>query len=410
MSFLDQMFFSVLLFSLVIMALVVLVLVASQRLQLQDIIPVKVNETTYEVRAGQKLLFALADHGIHLPAACGGKGSCGKCRVRLVQGGGAPSPIEANHIAPGDAAEGMRLACMVPVNASLVVEIPSAQLTGSEYTCRVVSNRLVSTFLTELKLALPQAQRMDFQAGAYILLTAPPHDVDFSTFDIPEQYVAEWQDCQLRSLKMHNEEPTLRAYSLANSPDEEGLCLVVRIAAPPPSAPQGTPPGIVSSYIFSLKAGDPVQLAGPFGDFFVEDSDREMCFIGGGAGIAPLRSMIRDQLLVRRTSRKVSFWYGARDLQQLCYQEEFEQLANNHENFSYHVVLSEPKAGESWNGSTGFVHAVVRRDFLNGHPSPADIEYYLCGPPLMSGAVITMLDALGVSMERIHYDDFGGAG
>ena len=358
--------------------------------------------------AGEKLLWALAAHEIYLPSACGGRGSCGQCRIEVARGGGAMSPAEANHIPRRDAARGIRLACMVTLADDIAVHLPPERLHIRRWSSKVLSNRHVTTYLKELTLELPIELDFTFNAGAYVQLEAPAGVVRFDGFDIAPEYEAEWRRHALLDLAVDIPETTTRAYSLASHPGETGLIkLVVRIALPPPDAPVGTPPGRVSSYLFGLKAGDTVWLSGPFGEFRARDSDREMVLIGGGAGMAPLRAIVLDQLLNKRSARKISFWYGARNVRELCYHEEFTELARQHENFSYHVALSDPAPDSTWRGLTGLVHTVVYREYLERHPYPEEAEYYLCGPPLMSSAVLAILEDLGVDRDSVFFDDFG---
>jgi Na+-transporting NADH:ubiquinone oxidoreductase subunit F len=358
--------------------------------------------------AGEKLLWALAAHDVYLPAACGGRGSCGQCRIEVTRGGGAITPAEENHIARRDAARGLRLACMVTLVDDVAVHLPAELLEIRRWSSKVLANRHVTTYLKELTFELPPGLEFNFNAGAYVQLEAPAGIVRFDGFDIAAEYDPEWQRHGLRDLAVDIPETTTRAYSLASHPGESGaIKLVVRIALPPPDAPVGTPPGRVSSYAFGLKPGDEVWLSGPFGEFRARDTDREMILIGGGAGIAPLRAIVLDQLLNKRSGRKISFWYGARNERELCYHSELTELARQHENFAYHVALSDPAPDSAWQGLTGLVHAVVYREYLEGHPSPEEAEYYLCGPPLMSSAVLAILEDLGVDRDSVFFDDFG---
>jgi Na+-transporting NADH:ubiquinone oxidoreductase subunit F len=358
--------------------------------------------------AGEKLLWALAAHEIYLPAACGGRGSCGQCRIEVVRGGGAISPAEANHVARRDAARGVRLACMVTLGDDVAVHLPPELLEIRRWSSKVLANRHVTTYLKELTLELPPGFDFTFDAGAYVQLEAPPGTVRFDGFDIAVEYAAEWRRHGLQDLAVEIPETTTRAYSLANHPGEAGaIKLVVRIALPPPDAPAGTPPGRVSSYVFGLKPGDEVWLSGPFGEFRARDTGREMVLIGGGAGIAPLRAIVLDQLVNKRSKRKISFWYGARNERELCYHSEFTELARCHENFAYHVALSDLAPDSTWHGLTGLVHTVVYREYLEGHPYPEEAEYYLCGPPLMSSAVLAILEDIGVDRDSVFFDDFG---
>jgi Na+-transporting NADH:ubiquinone oxidoreductase subunit F len=396
-------------FTTVVLLLAIVVLLARRALVPQEAVEIVVNDQQHlAATTGDKLLWALAVQGVYLPAACGGRGSCGQCRVVVSRGGGALLPTEANHITRRDAAEGVRLACMVTVREDLSVRLPAALLEAKQWRCRVRSNGNLTTYLKELVLELPDELEMTFEAGDYVLLEAPPQQIRFADFAIDDEYRSEWVRHGLLDLVANVAETTTRAYSLANHPLESGvLKLVVRIAIPPPDAPLDTPPGKVSSYVFGLKPGDEVTLSGAFGEFHARDSDREMVFIGGGAGIGPMRAIIFDQLLRKRTDRKMSFWYGARNLQELCYADDFERLAAVHDNFTYRVALSEPDADAGWEGARGLIHTVVFRQYLQDHPSPEEVEYYLCGPPLMSGAVLAMLEDLGVDRDSVFFDNFG---
>lgn len=361
----------------------------------------------FEVDPGNKLLWTLADNGIYLPAACGGRGTCGQCRVTVEQGGRPLLPTEAAHINGRDAAHGVRLACMLDVRAALDISIADELLETRRWICTVRSNRSIAPFLKELVLTLPERESLSFEAGGYVLLEAPSHRVVFRELEIERDYAEDWARSGLLDLVSETTEPVVRAYSLANPPQEPDIAtLVVRIAGPPPHAPPGTPPGKASSYIFALRPGDSVTISGPFGEFHAADTQREMIAIAGGAGIAPIRSIILDQL-ARGTGRRIGFWYGARDLRELCYREEFDALAAKHANFEWTAALSDPRAGNGWGGPTGLIHSVVYERYLKGHPTPDEAEYYLCGPPLMSAAVVHMLDDLGVERDSIFFDDFG---
>jgi len=397
----------VVLSTLIVLALAGLVLGARRWLEPSGVVTIDVNgERTLEVAAGDPLLWTLADHGIQLPAACGGRGTCGQCRVTVTSGGGEPLPTEAVHVTPAERAAGVRLACMLRVVAPLRIVVPRAALAARRWSCTVVSNRNVATHLKELVLQLPAAEKIHFRAGEYVVLEAPPHHVTFRDFDIDAGYHNDWQDNGLLALESVSHETVRRAYSLANAPQEDDrIVLVVRIATPPANAPEA-PPGRASSYIFALKPGDTVKVSGPFGDFHATDTHREMVLIGGGAGMAPLRSIVLDQL-ARGTNRKMSFWYGARDRGDLCYERELSRAAEEHDNFEFHVALSSARASDDWTGHKGFIHRVVHDRYLRYHDAPWDVEYYLCGPPVMTAAVVDMLERLGVDHRNIFFDDFG---
>lgn len=360
-----------------------------------------------EVAPGRRLLWTLAARGIYLPAACGGKGSCGQCRVRIESGCPELLPNEAEHIDRSDAARGVRLACMVRVRRDMRIAVAPELLDVQRWLCTVVSNRNVATSLKELVLSLPDSVTMTFQAGDYVLVEAPPHDLHFRDFDIDPVYRGDWERLGWLDLESRVNERTVRAYSLANPPQQnDRAVLVIRIATPPAFAPASAPPGRASSYLFNLRSGDGLQLSGPYGEFHATDSDREMVLIAGGAGIAPIRSIVLDQL-ARKTGRRMSLWFGARDRNDLCYYADFERQARAIESFSVHAALSQPRKDDGWTGDTGFIHTVVYERFLKRHPAPAKAEYYICGPPLMAAAVLQMLAELGVASEDIHFDDFG---
>ena len=405
----EQIWIPSLLFTGVVLVLVLIVLGAHRLLVPRRQVAILVNgRRTLEVPVGKKLLRTLAEQEIYLPAACGGRGTCGQCKVRVLKGVRALLPTESAHVSRSEAASGVRLACLLTVRDALDIRVPEESLETQRWACTVRSNRNISTFMKEVVLELPEDDQIDFEAGEYILLEAPPYELSFADLQIDADYRGEWERYQMLALHSEAREPAIRAYSLANHPLENQIVmLVVRIATPPHDAPKGTPPGIVSSYIFSLKPGDRVSLSGPFGEFHAQDTSKEMVFIAGGAGIAPMRSIICDQLLRLRSTRKISFWYGARNLRELCYKTEFDRLAEVHENFSWHAALSEPRSSDAWDGYTGFIHTVVYETYLEHHPAPEDAEYYLCGPPLMSTATVQMLEDLGVGRDNIYLDDFG---
>ena len=399
-------------FTLVVALLAALVLAVRRRLTLRTAVTITVNgQRRLEVDSGDSLLHTLSGAGVLLPAACGGRGTCGQCRLVVTEGGGSLLPTETQHINRRDATEGFRLACMLKVRENLSVKVPADILEAGRWKCRVLSNRNLSTYLTELTLAPPVGTDISFEAGDYVLVEAPAGRLRYSDFEIDPEYRPEWERLDLFRYRLDIPEPTTRAYSLGNPPYEgDVLVLVVRIALPPVNAPADTPPGRVSSYLFGLKPDDEVVVAGPFGDFHARESNREMILIGGGAGIGPLRAIVRDQLIGRGSHRKMSFWYGCRNLQELVYAEEFRALAERHDNFTYHVALSSPVPEDAWTGSTGFIHKLVYEDYLQHHVSPEEAEYYLCGPPMMSSAVLAMLEDLGIDRESVFYDDFGGQG
>lgn len=364
---------------------------------------------TITVAVGQTLLDVLLEAEVRLPSACRGVGSCGLCKLRVVDGGGEAGPQELAHMTRLQALRGTRLACQVPVLAPMRIEVDDAYFGVRTWRCRVERTRNVATLIREIVLSLPEGEQMDFRAGGFVQTSCPPFQVKYADFEIEDAYRDIWDKDDLWRLEATARQPQTRAYSMANHPGEKhDIILNVRIALPPPYA-KDVPPGVVSSWLFSLKPGDSVDVTGPFGHFFVEDTNNEAVFIGGGAGMAPLRAQILDLLELRHSKRKLSFWYGARSMRELFYREVFERLDAEHDNFSWHVALSAPEAEDDWSGHTGFIHKVVYDHFLIDHPAPEDCEYYLCGPPLMVKAVLAMLDDLGVEAQSIHYDDFGGA-
>ena len=361
-----------------------------------------------QTSAGSTLLGTLSDNQIFIPSACGGKGSCGVCKVKVLDGGGAILPTERSHISRGEVRDCVRLSCQVKVKQDLDIEIPPEIFNVRQWQCRVRSNHNVATFIKELVLELPEGEEVPFRAGGYIQIEAPAGTYDYKDYAVEEEYKADWDQFNLWRYKAVLDEPVTRAYSMANYPDEKGVIMLnVRIASPPPRAPEGTPPGKMTSYIFSLKPGDKVTISGPFGEFFAKDTPAEMIYVGGGAGMAPMRSHIFDQFRRVNTNRRVSFWYGARSLREAFYVDDFDAIASEHSNFKWHLALSEPLPEDEWAGKTGFIHQVLYDNYLKDHPAPEDVEYYLCGPPMMLKACMDMLDSLGVERENILFDDFG---
>lgn len=401
----------VVMFTLIVLVLSGLILVARSKLVNSGDVIIEINdEADKHIRtpAGDKLLNTLSGNGIFISSACGGGGSCGQCRVTVKEGGGDILPTELSHISKREAKEGCRLACQVAVRQNMKIELPEEIFGVKKWQCEVISNDNKATFIKELKLRVPDGEDVPFRAGGYIQIECPEHTVAYKDFDVPDEYRGDWDKFNLFRFVSEVKEPTLRAYSMANYPDEKGIIMLnVRIATPPPGVPDA-PPGIMSSYIWSLKAGDKVTISGPFGEFFAKETDAEMVFIGGGAGMAPMRSHIFDQLKRLGSKRKISFWYGARSLREMFYQEEFEQLARDNPNFSFHIALSDPLPEDNWTGYTGFIHNVLYENYLKHHAAPEDCEFYMCGPPMMNAAVIKMLQDLGVEDENIMLDDFGG--
>jgi len=398
------------LFTAIILILVFVILAARSKLVSTGRVHVIVNDDRdLLVPVGTKLLQGLAEDGILVPSACAGGGTCGQCRVQVLSGGGAILPTETSLINKREAADHVRLSCQVTVKQDMRVRVPDEVFGVQKYDCVVVSNKNVSSFIKELVLRLPEDEEMDFRAGGYIQIECPPHDIRFEDFDIDERFRDEWDRYNLWRYESHVKSSTSRAYSMANFPLEKGVVkLNVRIATPPPGADDKVPPGVMSSYIFSLEPGDHVTIAGPFGEFFAKDTDNEMVFVGGGAGMAPMRSHIFDQLKRLHSKRKMTFWYGARSLRETFYVEEFDRLAAENDNFEWHLALSEPLPEDDWDGYVGFIHKVLYDEYLKDHPAPEDCEYYICGPPMMNSAVLTMLDNLGVTRDHILLDDFGG--
>jgi len=398
-------------FTGVVLALVGVILLARTVLGAAGEVVVLVNgERRLVGRAGEKLTDVLAGGGIVLPAACGGRGTCGMCRIALAGAASAPTPTDAALLSLRELSGGVRLACQVRLDGDLEVHVAEELLGVHELECTVRSNDNVATFIKELVLELPPDEPFELRAGSFVQLTCPPYAAAFSDFDVAERYREDWDRLDLWRLRAEAREPTTRAYSLANRPDEtDVLVLDVRIATPPPHATEA-PPGVVSSWIFTLRPGDRVAVSGPYGHFFASEGEREMVFVGGGAGMAPMRAHVFDQLERLDTKRKLSFWYGARSAREVFYAEEFDRLQAEHDNFEWTVALSEPRPADRWDGPVGFIHEVLLERSLSHHTAPSDCEYYLCGPPMMIRATRRMLDELGVRPEDVHYDDFGGAG
>ena len=400
----------VVLFTAIILILVFVILAARSKLVAGGAVHLTINgDKEFDVPTGGKLMNALADAGIFVPSACGGGGTCGQCTVRVLEGGGAILPTETSLISKREAKDHCRLSCQVAVKQDMKITMPEEIFGIRKIECTVVSNRNVASFIKDLVLELPEGEELEFRAGGYIQIECPPHDLKYSDFDIDERFRDEWDKYNLWQYESHVKKPEMRAYSMASFPLEKTVIkLCVRIATPPPGADASIPPGIMSSYIFNLKPGDHTTISGPYGEFFAKETDNEMVFIGGGAGMAPMRAHIFDQLKRRHSTRKMSFWYGARSLKEMFYAEEFDELAEKNDNFDWHLALSEPQPEDNWDGLTGFIHQVLLDEYLSKHPAPEDCEFYLCGPPMMNTAVIKMLDSLGVQNENILLDDFGG--
>lgn len=398
-------------FIAIVLALVLIIMFAKSKLVPEGEVTISINgdpDKAITAQPGDKLLGALANSGIFVSSACGGGGSCGQCRVDIKAGGGEILPTELDHISKREAKEGCRLSCQVSIKQDMDIELPEEIFGIKKWDCEVISNDNKATFIKELKLKIPNGESVPFRAGGYIQIEAPAHHVKYKDFDVPEEYRGDWERFGFFDIESKVDDETIRAYSMANYPEEEGIIMLnVRVASPPPNN-LSLPAGKMSSYIWSLKEGDKATISGPFGEFFAKKTEAEMVFIGGGAGMAPMRSHIFDQLRRLKTARKISFWYGARSLREMFYVEDFDMLQSENENFKWHVALSDPQPEDNWEGMTGFIHQVLLQNYLKEHPAPEDCEFYMCGPPMMNAAVISMLKDLGVEDENIMLDDFGG--
>ena len=399
----------VILFTIIVIALVFIIIGAKSKLVASGDVEILINnEKKIHVPAGAKLLTALADAQLFVPSACGGGGTCAQCKVKIHKGGGEILPTETSHITKHEAAEGERLSCQVTVKHDMEIEVEDSVFGVKKWECTVKSNSNVATFIKELVLDLPKGEAIDYRAGGYIQIECPPHVSKYADMDIEEEYREDWDKFDLWRYVSDVKEPVLRAYSMASYPEEEEIMLNVRVASPPPGAPDSVPPGVMSSYIFNLKPGDKAIISGPYGEFFARDTDAEMIFVGGGAGMAPMRSHIFDQLRRIKSKRKMTFWYGARSKREMFYIEDFDMLAKENDNFVWHTALSDALPEDNWDGYTGFIHNVLFEEYIKDHPAPEDCEYYLCGPPIMNSSVINMLIDNGVDPENIMLDDFGG--
>ena len=398
----------VLFFGLIVFALVGLILAAKRALVPSGNVDILINEQkTISVPTGGKLMGALHDAGILVSSACGGGGTCAQCLVKVHEGGGEILPTEKSSINKREAREGCRLSCQVAVKQNMVVEVPEEAFETKEWVCKVRSNDNVATFIKELVLELPEGEDVAFKAGGYIQIKVPPHKLDYRNFDIQEEYHPDWDQYNVWQYKSVVNEEVVRAYSMANYPGEKGIIMLnVRVASPPPGT--DFPPGKVSSYIFNLKPGDECVISGPYGEFFIKETDNEMVYIGGGAGMAPLRSHIFELFKNLKTGRKVTYWYGGRSLRELFYVDHFRAIEKEFPNFKFNIALSDALPEDNWDGYTGFIHNVLYENYLKDHPAPEDVEYYYCGPPMMNKCVHQMLLDLGVEEENISFDDFGG--
>ena len=402
----------VLVFTLVVLTLVIIILFAKYRLVASGDISILVNGDESKkiiTQAGSSLLNTLSEAKIFVSSACGGGGSCAQCKVNVLEGGGDPLPIEKGQMSRKEMMEGCRLSCQVKVKNDMKIEVDPEFFSVREWKCKVRSNSNVATFIKELVLELPKGEEVPFRAGGYIQIKCPPHLVEYKNFYVEDEYKPDWDKFDIWRYKSEVKEELTRAYSMANYPEEKGIIMLnVRVATPPPRMPENTPPGKMSSFIFNLKPGDEVMISGPFGEFFARETDAEMVFVGGGAGMAPMRSHVFDQLKRVSSKRKISFWYGARSLREAFYTDEFDKLQKDNPNFTWHLALSEPLPEDNWKGHVGFIHQVLYDNYLKNHEAPEDIEFYICGPPIMNKCVIDMCVGLGVEPENVMFDDFGG--
>lgn len=401
-------------FLAVMLLLVAMLLFAKAKLAPSGPVKIIINDDKeITVNGGSSLLTTLANEKIFLPSACGGGGTCAMCRCQVLEGGGSILPTETGYFTRKEQLNHWRLGCQVKVRENMKIEVPHEVFGIKKWECTVVSNHNVATFIKEFVVQLPEGETLEFRSGGYIQIDVPPVEVDFKNMDIEEEYRDEWDKYKMWDLKMKNTEPIFRAYSMANHPAEGNIVMLnIRIATPPWDRKKGgfmnVNPGICSSFIFSRKPGDKVTISGPYGEFFIKPTEKEMMFIGGGAGMAPMRSHIFDLFETKKTKRKATFWYGGRSTRELFYMDDFEKIQKENPNFKFNVALSEPKAEDKWTGYTGFIHQVILDNYLKTHPEPEEIEYYICGPPMMNEAVIKMLDDYGVPKENIAFDDFGG--
>ncbi|MFW5656401.1 MAG: NADH:ubiquinone reductase (Na(+)-transporting) subunit F [Bacteroidota bacterium] len=404
---------SILVFLVITLTLVGVLLFARKKLTPQGNVTLKINDEEMEVSPGNTLLSTLSAQNIFLPSACGGGGTCAMCKCQVIEGGGSILPTETGFFTRKEQQDNWRLGCQVKVRNDMTIKIPEEIMGIKKWECEVVSNHNVATFIKEFVVRLPEGETMDFQSGGYIQIDVPKVEVDFKDMEVEEQFRDEWDKFGMWDLKMKNNEETFRAYSMANHPAEGNIIMLnIRIATPPWDREKGrfmnVNPGVCSSYIFSRKPGDKVTISGPYGEFFIKDTDREMVYIGGGAGMAPLRSHIFHLFHTLKTGRKVSYWYGARSKREIFYEEHFREIEKKFPNFKFNIALSEPKEEDNWKGYVGFIHQVLYENYLSKHEEPEEIEYYLCGPPVMNDAVQKTLYDLGVPEEMIDFDDFGG--
>jgi Na+-transporting NADH:ubiquinone oxidoreductase subunit F len=404
--------YSIIVFLIIILLLVSVLLFAKDKLTPKGEVLIQINDRQLNVSPGSNLLTTLTGNDVYLPSACGGGGTCGMCKIQIISGGGSILPTETGFFTRREQNDNWRLGCQVKVKENLVLKVPESILGIKKWECEVISNHNVATFIKEFVVKLPEGESLIFKPGEYIQIDVPKYEADYKDFDIENQFRDEWDKYKMWDLKGKTTSETFRAYSMANYPAEENIIkLNIRIATPPWDSAKmkfmKVPAGICSSYIFSLKPGDKVMISGPYGDFHIKDTDAEMVYIGGGAGMAPMRSHIFHLFKTVKTGRKVSYWYGARSLREVFYLKELEGIQKDFSNFTFHLALSEPVPEDNWKGLTGFIHQVLYDNYLSKHDEPEDIEYYFCGPPVMNEAVIKMLDDLGVPQENIAFDDFG---
>lgn len=407
---LDTYLIAMTVFSGVVLLLVGALLLVESKVVIKGDRKIVINEDpdkSIQTPTGTTLLAALTQNNVLLPSACGGKGSCGVCKCKVTDGGRDILPTELAHLSRNEKLDNIRLSCQLKVKEDMKIRIPDEVFKIEKYDATVVSNENVASFIKELRLKLDPGMKMDFETGSYVQIDIPEYERSYREIHVGETYKKVWDRFDFWGLKASGEEPVYRAYSMANTPAEKELRFTIRVATPPPGLAD-LPPGVASSYLFTLKPGDRLSLSGPYGDFFVKNTRREMCFIGGGAGMAPLRAHIFHNLLAKKTEREITFWYGARSKSEMFYDEEFKELQKNFDNFSYHIALSDPQPEDDWDGLVGFIHQVAYDQYLENHPDPDEIEYYICGPPMMLEAVQKMLDSLGVEPEMIAFDDFGG--
>jgi Na+-transporting NADH:ubiquinone oxidoreductase subunit F len=405
-------FYSIIVFLSIILILVGILLFARNKLAPQGDVSLQINDRLLTVSPGSSVLSTLSGNSIFLPSACGGGGTCGMCKCQVLEGGGSILPTETSFFTRKEQHDQWRLGCQVKIRENTHIKVPEAILGIRKWECEVVSNRNVATFIKEFVLKLPDGESLDFEPGGYVQIDVPVYHTNFSDFDVDKEYRSDWDHLKVWDLEINNREETFRAYSMANYPAEKDVIkLNIRIATPPWNGIKRefmkVTPGICSSYIFSRKPGDKVVVSGPYGEFHIKDTSNEMIYIGGGAGMAPLRSHIFHLFHTLKTNRKVSFWYGARSLRETFYEEEFRKIEKQFPNFNFNLALSEPLPEDNWQGYTGFIHQVLSDNYLSSHETPEDIEYYFCGPPMMNSAVVKMLDKLGVPEENIAFDDFG---